>query len=108
VYREVRSEEHTLVKPGLAAPACTSTWEPPSGILPSINKGPGSFHQNVILYFKCSLTQLSSPADNTINTWDGTNLPSRPRPDDTSISALLSFHLSLGLQFVLAGPHLKA
>ena len=48
---------------------------PPLGDLPSaaflfsFNKGPDSFLQCVISYFKCSLTQLSKSTDNTINTW---------------------------------------
>lgn len=48
---------------------------PPLGDLPSAaflfpsNKGPDSFLQCVISYFKCSLTQLSKSTDNTINTW---------------------------------------
>lgn len=63
---------------------------PPLGDLPSaaflfsFNKGPDSFLQCVISYFKCSLTQLSKSTDNTINTWYlCSSVTADPRPPST-------------------------
>lgn len=64
-------------------PSCSPPHgDPPSGVfMLSRSKGPGSFHQNVSSYFKCSLTQLSKSADTTINTWNScSTTTAKPHP----------------------------